>query len=51
MQNIFITEKKSPAAAAAHCHPSHTAIHMHAHMLLGKMFNVLQLGEAHVELH
>lgn len=42
--------KKTPAVAA-HCHSlPHTAIHMHAHMLLGKMFNVSQLGEASVEL-
>lgn len=56
MQNTFITSKKkkknTPAAAAAHHHSlPHTAIHMHAHMLLGKMLNVSQLGEASVELH
>lgn len=44
--------KRKPPAAAAHCRSlPHTAIHMHAHMLLGKMFNVSQLGEASVELH
>lgn len=49
---IHYSKKKKTPAAAAHCHSlPHTAIHMHAHMLLGKMFNVSQLGEASVELH